>query len=138
MYNFLGDRVIISLLTFISSFFMYITDSQDILNLVVAFSVLWVALFLSWLLYYATQILKHANEIVEEVQVKVHELNESVGYIRDKLELVGAGVGFVMDGLKLLSGKLLGPVGEVLENEGRAGLKIAKKKAKGATKRLLK
>lgn len=117
---------------------MLIGDSQDILNLVIAFSVLWVALFISWLLYYAAQILKHANEIVEEVQTRLHELNESVGYIRDKLELVGAGVGFLMDGLKLVTGKLAGPIGEELRSEAERGLNIAKKKAKGAVKRLSK
>lgn len=114
---------------------MFIENSRDILNIVVAFSVLWVALFLSWLLYYATQILKHANEIVEDVQKRMHELAESVGYLRDKLELVGAGVGFLMDGLKMVTGKLAGS--DSLFGEGKSGLKVAKKKAKGAVKHLL-
>ncbi len=115
---------------------MYIQDSKDILNLVIAFSVLWVALFLSWLLYYATQILKHANAIIEDVQHRLHELGESVGYIRDKLELVGAGVGYVMDGLKNITGKVGGSLAHELESMGNSGVKMAKKKAVGAFKRM--
>lgn len=115
---------------------MFIENSQDILNLVVAFSVLWVALFLSWLLYYATQILKHANQIVEDVQRRMHELSESVSYLRDKLELVGAGVGFLMDGIKMLTGKFSGT--EAMESAGKRGVKVAQKKAKKAVKHLLK
>lgn len=117
---------------------MFIENSRDVLNLVAAFSVLWVALFLSWLLYYAAQILKHANQIIEDVQQRMHELAESVGYLRDKLELVGAGVGFIMDGLKMLTGKLAGDYGKDLEKTGRQGVKIAKTKAKRAVKHLLK
>lgn len=115
---------------------MFIQDSRDILNIVIAFSVLWVALFLSWLLFYAAQILRHANHIMGEIQDRVHEMSESVGYIRDKLELIGAGVGFVMDGLKMVTGKLAGPLGEALESEGLSGIKVAKKKAKHAIKRM--
>ncbi|MBI3495390.1 hypothetical protein HY065_02075 [Candidatus Berkelbacteria bacterium] len=115
---------------------MLIENSRDVLNLVVAFSVLWVALFLSWLLYYAAQILRHANQIVEDVQTRMHELAESVGYLRDKLELVGAGVGFLMDGVKMMTGKLVGAEGA--EKSGRVGVKLAKKKAKRAVKHLLK
>lgn len=115
---------------------MLIGDTQDILNLVIAFSVLWVALFLSWLLYYAGQILRHANQIVEEVQGGIHQISESVGYIRDKLELVGAGVGFVMDGLKALTGKSVESLSEAIEHEAGKGLKVIKKKALKAAKRL--
>ena len=114
---------------------MFIQDSKDILNLVIAFSVLWVAIFLSWLLYYAAQILKHANQIIEEVQHRIHELTESVGHIRDKLELVGAGVGYVMDGLKHITGKLGGSLEHELEDMAHSGVKFAKKKVSSVFKR---
>lgn len=115
---------------------MFIETSRDLLNVVLAFSVLWVALFLSWMLYYATQILRHANEMVEEVQDRLHELSESVGYIRDKLELVGAGVGFLMDGIKMVMGKAM--QSPTITKAGKKGIATAKKKAVGAWKHLTK
>ncbi len=63
-----------------------IESSQDILNLVIAFCVLWVTVFLCWMFYYVARILKNANQIVEEFRTRLQMLTETVDYLRGRVE----------------------------------------------------
>lgn len=79
-------------------------SSKDIMYLVIAFSVLWLTIFLCWMLYYLAMMFKNANEIIEEIRDKVHAISSALDFIRDKIEFVAGGMSF----LSKYIGKYLG------------------------------
>lgn len=75
-----------------------IESSKDILNLVLAFSVLWVAIFLSWFLFYLGETTKNINKIIVETEEKIHSLFSAIDFIRDKMGLLSSAVSYLVQG----------------------------------------
>ena len=76
-----------------------IEDSKDILYIISAFAVLWVAIFLSWFLYYLGQTMRHINKIVEEAEEKTKAVFSAIDFIRDKIGLLASVAGVVVQSL---------------------------------------
>lgn len=70
-------------------------SSKDILYIVIAFSVLWLTIFLCWMIYYLAMMFKNANEIIQEIRDKIHGIAQALDFIRDKIEFVSGGMNFI-------------------------------------------
>lgn len=62
-----------------------IENSRDIFWLVLAFAVLWFALFLSWAVYYLAMILKETRKIIGFFSGILEKVDEIVTIAREKL-----------------------------------------------------
>lgn len=98
-----------------------IETSRDILNIVLAFSVIWVAIFLSWFLYYLGKTMKNINEIIEDAGHKVKSLFSAIDYIREKIGIISGAAGYLIQ-------SFLGREKEENENENNKFGKKRKKK----------
>ncbi len=103
--------------------------SQDLLYIVLSFSVLWFTVFLCWLLYQAARVLKNANDIIENVTAKLELIADAVEFIRGKVDTATNHMGSVS---KFVSGT----VGKVVMNKMSSAFEEkVKEKPKKATKK---
>jgi hypothetical protein len=72
-----------------------IETSKDLLYVVLAFSVLWLTIFISWTLYYVIMMLRQANQLVGSFKEKVEKISQTVEKIRDKFDHTSAYIGLV-------------------------------------------
>ncbi len=78
------------------------------LYVVLAFSVLWLTIFISWTLYYVIMMLRQANQLVGSFKEKVEKISQAVEKIRDKFDHTSAYIGLVGKAVE----KLIDFVGE--------------------------
>ena len=64
--------------------------SRDVLNLVIGFSILWIALWLSWILYHIGKTLKGVNKTVTGVQKIVDSLQDGIKTMKSKTNSAAA------------------------------------------------
>lgn len=76
--------------------------------MVLAFSVLWLTIFISWTLYYVIMMLRQANQLVGSFKEKVEKIGQAVERIRDKFDHTSAYIGLVGKAVE----KLIDFVGE--------------------------
>jgi len=73
---------------------MLISNSQDILFLVLAFCALWLTAFLVWFLYYAVQsvrqIYNSIHQIKEKIEASFSYLTLIVSGVRKMIDLLGS------------------------------------------------
>jgi hypothetical protein len=62
-----------------------ISDSQDILFLVLAFCALWLTAFLVWFLYYAVMTFKQTYQSVKQIKEKIQALDEIIKIVKGRL-----------------------------------------------------
>lgn len=81
-----------------------ISNSQDILFLVLAFCVLWLTAFLAWFLYYGIMSVRQIYQAVKQIKTKIDAVDEIITMVREKisastsyLTLIVAGVRKVID-----------------------------------------
>ncbi|MBI2426391.1 MAG: hypothetical protein HYV34_00960 [Candidatus Kerfeldbacteria bacterium] len=74
--------------------------SKDLLNVVIAFSVLLFTVFLVWIMYYIVQILKQANTTLAELHSTMHKMGETLDLIRDKATSMVATISTMGAGMK--------------------------------------
>jgi TRAP-type C4-dicarboxylate transport system permease small subunit len=65
---------------------MFIDSSRDILNIVIAFCILWFTVFLCWMMYYFISMLRNANAMVKSVKDKMEMVDKILKLVKDKLE----------------------------------------------------
>ncbi|MBT6691386.1 hypothetical protein HOB10_03580 [Candidatus Parcubacteria bacterium] len=58
--------------------------SKDVLNLLIGFSVLWVALWFSWILYQVGRTLKGVNDTISIVKNIADNVNEGISTFKSK------------------------------------------------------
>jgi hypothetical protein len=63
---------------------MYLSTSKDILFIVLAFAVLWLAIFLSWAIYYLIGILKDARDTVHGIKKAADAVEAAAGQVKTK------------------------------------------------------
>ncbi len=80
---------------------MYIATSKDILFIVLAFSVLWLTIFLSWTLYYLICILKDAKDTVRGVRRAADAIQDAAGHLKGKFEALLNIVSVMGDGIRM-------------------------------------
>lgn len=63
----------------------FISSSQDILFLVLAFCTLWLTVLLTWLLYYLITAVRQIYQVVRAAKAKLDAVDEIVRLIKDKV-----------------------------------------------------
>lgn len=81
---------------------MFIESSKDLLFVVLAFSVLWVTVFISWLLYYVIAIVRDAEALVRQVRNAVEKIDELANAVHEKMERSAASFTLVAQAVKEL------------------------------------
>lgn len=72
-------------------------SSKDLLYIVLAFSALWITLFLCWVMYSMAMILRRANDIIHELRERLRGISESVDFLRDRVDGLGKAVDYLLD-----------------------------------------
>jgi hypothetical protein len=72
-----------------------IETSKDLLYVVLAFSVLWLTIFISWMLYYVIMMLRQANQLVASFKEKVEKVSQAIEKIREKFDHSSAYLGVI-------------------------------------------
>lgn len=113
---------------------MIVESSQDILYIVLAFSVLWFTAFLCWLLYQAARVLRNANRVIETVTDKLELINDAVQYMRMKIDGVSKNMGMVSSMMAGMAERFV--VGRIKEKfEEKVAEKEGEPKKKRSTRR---
>jgi len=81
---------------------MLIESSKDLLYVVLAFSVLWLTVFLSWLLYYVIAIVRDTESLVRQVRGAVEKVEDFARSAHDKMERSAASFTLVAQAVKEL------------------------------------
>jgi hypothetical protein len=100
---------------------MFIETSKDLLFVVLAFSVLWVTIFLSWLLYYLIAIVRDAELLIRQVKNAVMKIDELAHAAHEKMERSAASFTLIAQAVKELV---------VWGIKEKAGKKTASKRSK--------
>jgi hypothetical protein len=85
---------------------MYFSSSKDILFIVIAFAVLWLAIFLSWALYYLIGILKDARDTVNGIKKASDAIESAACHVKDKLGAFMNIASVGIDGVKMFMEKM--------------------------------
>lgn len=89
-----------------------IDTSKDFLYIALAFSVLWLTIFLSWVFYYVIVILRQINQIVNNFREKIEKISQAVEKIKEKFECTSAYLGVIVKAVEKM-------VGFVTERKGK-------------------
>ncbi len=79
---------------------MFLSNSQDLINLVGAICLLWVTGFLCWALYEIARLTHQANDLVSDTREKVTMLEEFVMGLGEKLRALSTYAGVISAGSK--------------------------------------
>ncbi|MBI4098620.1 MAG: hypothetical protein HY437_01145, partial [Candidatus Magasanikbacteria bacterium] len=63
-------------------------SSKDLFYIVLAFSALWLTIFLCWMIYSMAVILRNANDVIHEMRERLRGISESLDFMRDKVDLL--------------------------------------------------
>lgn len=74
--------------------------SKDILYIVLAFSVLWLTIFLSWLLFYTISILRNLRWFIKGAKDNAAGVFKNIDAIKEKIERSVSHLGFIADAAK--------------------------------------
>ena len=81
-----------------------LNTSQDLLYIVGAFAILWLAIFLCWFLYYLVLVLRDVHHITRDLREKIEWWGELIKTIREKLVSSSATAALLMrSGLELIN-----------------------------------
>lgn len=82
---------------------MILDSTLDLLYLVIAIAVLWVAAMLTWLLFEAALAMRNANRMIKNIQKKVVWLEQTILGIGERLESSASYFGAAAKGGKMLA-----------------------------------
>ncbi len=78
----------------------FISSSQDIFYLVLAFCILWITVFLAWLMYYAIQAVRQLYQAVTQIKAKIDAVDEVIRLIKEKLTSSASYLTLIVGGVK--------------------------------------
>ena len=73
--------------------------TKDLLNIVLAFAVVWLTVFFCWMLYYLAMIFKNLREVLEETRSRFRVIEEGVKAIRERFEHATSSLTFISEGV---------------------------------------
>ncbi len=76
--------------------------SKDVLNIVLAISVLGISFFIAWSLFYLTMILKNLFTVVKEFKARLDKVDEAVTAFKNKIESSSSYLLLLGEGVKKL------------------------------------
>ena len=81
---------------------MSFDTSKDILNLAIAFAVIFLSVFLAWLLYYFIMMARQMFQIVKEMRERINKIDEVVKTFKEKIEHSSSYLFVIGEGMKKL------------------------------------
>lgn len=72
-----------------------IETSKDLLYVILAFSILWLTIFISWMLYYVIMMFRQANQLINSFREKVEKVGQMIEKIKEKFEHVSSYLGLI-------------------------------------------
>jgi hypothetical protein len=81
---------------------MSIETSKDILNLSIAFAVIFLSLFIAWLLYYFIMMARQMFQITKEMRERINKIDEVARALKEKIEHSSSYLVLVVEGIKKL------------------------------------
>ncbi|MDD4271601.1 MAG: hypothetical protein PHF50_02240 [Patescibacteria group bacterium] len=79
-----------------------INDSRDLLNIIIALSVLLFTIFSCWALYYLARILQQFFKVVKETRDRLNKFDELVKMLKEKIEHSASYLPLIFEGIKKL------------------------------------
>jgi hypothetical protein len=76
-----------------------VSNSRDILFLVLAFCILWVTIFLTWILYYVVNAVRQVNLVVKSAKAKLDAVEEIFSLIKEKITSSSTYLNLLMSGI---------------------------------------
>ncbi len=80
----------------------FFETSKDVLFVVLAFSVLWLTIFLSWLLYYLIAIVRDTEMLIRQIKNAVMKIDELANAAHEKMERSAASFTLIAQAVKEL------------------------------------
>ncbi|HRH32644.1 MAG TPA: hypothetical protein PK720_00615 [bacterium] len=77
----------------------FISTSQDIFFLVLAFCILWITIFIAWIMYYAIGALKQIHQTISQLKKKLDAVDEIVNLIKEKFTASTSYLNFIVSGV---------------------------------------
>lgn len=78
-------------------------NSKDLLNLTIAFCILWLTIFICWLIYYVAMIFRGVNQVIEKFNQTLEAVTVFFTKAKDKIEHLSANVGMIIEAAKKVS-----------------------------------
>ena len=79
-----------------------INNSHDLLNIVIALSVLLFTIFSCWAIYYLARILQQMFKVVKETRDRLNKFDELVKMVKEKIEHSASYLPLIFEGIKKL------------------------------------
>lgn len=79
-----------------------INDSRDLLNIIIALSVLLFTIFSCWAIYYLARILQQFFKVLKETRDRLNKFDELVKMVKEKIEHSASYLPLIMEGVKKL------------------------------------
>ncbi|PIS05641.1 MAG: hypothetical protein COT81_00140 [Candidatus Buchananbacteria bacterium CG10_big_fil_rev_8_21_14_0_10_42_9] len=81
--------------------------SGDLLRVVIAFAILWIAIFTCWAIYYFAMILRNANIMLKSFNDKMALLDKILKLVHEKLESSAGHLGLIAESAMKLVGYMV-------------------------------
>jgi hypothetical protein len=78
---------------------MFLENSRDVLNLILAFAIVWLTVFLCWLLYYLVMTARSVRKTIEEIRGRFRAIEDGVKAIRERFEHASHSLTFISEGV---------------------------------------
>ncbi|MEI6597107.1 MAG: hypothetical protein WCL13_02755, partial [bacterium] len=79
-----------------------INDSHDLLNIIIALSVMLFTIFSCWAIYYLARILQQFFKVIKETRNRLNKFDELVKMVKEKIEHSASYLPLIMEGVKKL------------------------------------
>lgn len=79
-----------------------IQNSNDVLNIVKAISILGISIFLIWFIYYLVMIMKELFKIIREMRERINKIDDTIDALKRKIEHSASYLSLIGDGVKKL------------------------------------
>lgn len=81
---------------------MTLESTKDLLYLILAFAVAWIAVFICWGLYELARLLRQANALVTDTRERVTRVERAVLSLKERLQSSAVSLGLLVEGGKSL------------------------------------
>jgi len=109
---------------------MTLGTTLDLLYLVIAVAILWVAAMVTWMIFEAALILRKVNRTAKTIQSKVEWLEKTIAGIGERLENSSAAISAVTNGGRAIASFIKARQQAMEDDESTSGWGRKKKKRK--------
>lgn len=82
---------------------MYLVQtSHDLLNIVLAFCALWLAIFLGWFIYYMAMMMREVYKMTKEMHTRINKVDQLIDTLKEKFEHSASYLLLIGEGIKKL------------------------------------